>query len=198
MSVALRKPRMTRKEYFAWAEAQDARYEFDGFQPVAMTGGSPRHNLIALSIHRALHARLRDGPSRPYGMDAGLATVGDTIRYPDAMVSCAKLDRNARTVSGAVVVFEVLSPGSGRMDRIVKPVEYSAVPSILRYVILELDSADLTNLVRAVGMDAWTSTPLTADDVLHMPEIGIAIPVAEFYADVDLPGMDQPGGAGQG
>ena len=40
MNVALRKPRMTREEFFAWAQIQGARYEFDGFQPVAMTGAS--------------------------------------------------------------------------------------------------------------------------------------------------------------
>ena len=37
MSTALR---MTREEFFDWAQAQDIRYEFDGFAPVAMTGGN--------------------------------------------------------------------------------------------------------------------------------------------------------------
>ena len=31
MNVALSKPRMTREEFFAWAQIQGARYEFDGF-----------------------------------------------------------------------------------------------------------------------------------------------------------------------
>jgi hypothetical protein len=31
MNVGLRKPRMTREEFFAWAQIQGARYEFDGF-----------------------------------------------------------------------------------------------------------------------------------------------------------------------
>ena len=36
MSVALRHT-MTRDDFLAWAEGQEGRYEFDGFQPVAMT-----------------------------------------------------------------------------------------------------------------------------------------------------------------
>jgi hypothetical protein len=40
MNVAVRIPRMTREAFFDWAEAQDAPYEFDGFQPVAMNGGT--------------------------------------------------------------------------------------------------------------------------------------------------------------
>ncbi len=37
MTVALRR-RMTLPEFLAWEDAQELRYEFDGFQPVAMTG----------------------------------------------------------------------------------------------------------------------------------------------------------------
>ena len=52
MNVALSsKPRMTREEFFAWAQIQGARYEFDGFQPVAMTGiGQPQPHCQETSI----------------------------------------------------------------------------------------------------------------------------------------------------
>ena len=35
MNVALRIPRMTRAFFLDWAETQNERYEFDGFEPVA-------------------------------------------------------------------------------------------------------------------------------------------------------------------
>ena len=41
---------MSRDEFFAWAEAQEERYEFDGFEPVAMTGGNLGHSAIAVNI----------------------------------------------------------------------------------------------------------------------------------------------------
>ncbi len=41
---------------------------------------------------------------------------------------------------GVIVVFEVLSPTSGRTDRIIKLREYQAVASIKRYVILDYGS----------------------------------------------------------
>jgi hypothetical protein len=37
MNIALRKT-WTPDEFFTWAAAQEGRYEFDGFEPVAMTG----------------------------------------------------------------------------------------------------------------------------------------------------------------
>jgi hypothetical protein len=52
MDVALQQP-WTVEKFFAWAERQEGRYEFDGEQPVAMTGGSNRHAIIMRSLHRA-------------------------------------------------------------------------------------------------------------------------------------------------
>ena len=34
-NIALSKPRMTREEFFVWAQARDIRCEFEGFEPVA-------------------------------------------------------------------------------------------------------------------------------------------------------------------
>ena len=191
MNIALRRPRMTRDQFFDWAETQDVRYEFDGFQPVAMTGGTINHSQITGNIHVALRARLRGSGCWPLGPDAGVATIGGAVRYPDALVTCTKTPGTARVVEGVVVVFEVLSPTSGRTDRIDKLREYAAVASIRRYVILEHAGVGLTVFERANPGDAWTATALTAEDTLRMPELGIAIPAAEFYADVDLPASDQ-------
>ncbi len=178
---------MTRDEFFDWAQAQEPRYEFDGFQPVAMTGGSINHSRMIGNLNSALRSRLRGSGCEAIGPDVGLATVGDSVRYPDALVSCTKTAGTAYLVSGAIVVFEVLSPTSGRTDRIDKLREYRAVPSIRRYVILEQTSAALTVFNRAEGVFDWTATALTAGDTLEMPEIGIEIPVMELYDGVDLP-----------
>ena len=186
MNVALRKPSMTRDQFFKWAQAQEERYEFDGFQPVAMTGGSNNHSLICHNIWFALRSRLRGSGCSVLGPDAGLATVGDAVRYPDALVTCAKIPGTARLVPDVVVVFEVVSPTSGRADRISKLIEYRAVPSIRRYVILEYRSADLTGFSRTDSIADWTAAALTADKILDIPELGIAVPVQELYEDVDF------------
>jgi Uma2 family endonuclease len=186
MSAPLRRS-WTQDEFFAWAASQEGRYEFDGFQPVAMTGGTVGHAIIIRSLHRALDRRLRGGGCQPLGPDAGVATVGTAIRYPDALVTCAKLDSGALTVLGVVVVFEVLSSTTSRTDRIVKVREYAEVASIRRYVILESTSIGLTVLERQAPDEAWRATTLTTDDILRMPEIDIEIPVAEFYDEVIFP-----------
>jgi Uma2 family endonuclease len=112
--------------------------------------------------------------------------LGGAIRYPDAVITCAKVPGEAYLVPHPSVVFEVISRTSGHTDRIVKLREYQAVPSILRYVIVERTSIGLTVLERTDGTHPWTSFALTADDVLHIPEAGIEIPVTEFYEGVEI------------
>jgi hypothetical protein len=57
MSVALQKL-MTLAEFLTWEERQELRYEFDGFQPVAMTGGTARHETIGGTLRALLLQRL--------------------------------------------------------------------------------------------------------------------------------------------
>jgi Uma2 family endonuclease len=191
MNIALRKPRMTRDEFFAWAQTQDQGYEFDGFEPVAMTGGNINHDEITFNIRTALRARLKNSPCRPFGPNAGLATIGDAVRYPDALVTCTKVSGDAYVVPGVVIVFEVVSRTSGRIDRVVKLREYRAVPSIRRYVILEHNDVVVTVLSRQHADENWTSTGLASGDILTLPEVGIEIAVTELYENVDLAPPDQ-------
>ena len=178
MSAALET--MTREEFFVWAEAQDTRHEFDGFRPVAMTGGSMNHDMIANNLRFELVGKLRGGSCRPLGPDAGVATPGNKVRYPEAVVTCSEVPGRDRLVPNPVVVFEVVSPGSIRIDQVIKLREYRAVPSVKRYVVVEQDGAAL--IVHARQHDeSWTTTPLVAGDVLALPEIGIEIPVNAIY-----------------
>jgi Uma2 family endonuclease len=189
MNAPLRKP-WTQEEFFSWAERQESRYEFDGFQPVAMTGGSGGHSRISGNIFFALRSRLGKGPCEPLGSDAGVETINGAVRYPDALVTCTPFDPKAQKIPGVVVVFEVLSPSSGGTDHIVKVREYAAVPSIRRYVIVESLSIGLQVLERSSPDQNWQTTALTSGDILRMPEIGIEIPVAEIYERMEFTDQD--------
>jgi Uma2 family endonuclease len=189
MNAPFLKP-WTQEQFFAWAGHQDGRWEFDGFRPVAMNGGTISHAIIIGNLNTALGTRLRGPGCRPLGPDAGIETIGTAVRYPDALVTCADLKGlgEARMVPGVVVVFEVLSPTSGRTDRISKVREYAAVPSVRRYVILESTSVGLQVFERQNADEPWLALALTAEDTLRMPEIGIEVPVGEFYEGVDFGG----------
>jgi Uma2 family endonuclease len=182
MSNALRKP-MTMPEFLAWEERQELRYEFDGFAPVAMTGGTVGHETIGGNIRAALISRLRGGPCRVYGPTLKIE-VADRIRYPDAFVVCSPVGRKDTVVRDPVVVFEVLSEGTSRTDRIEKLREYAATPSIQRYMILEQDAVAAMVFTRA-GEQFVVGT-LRGDDMLRLPEIDVEVPLSVFYEGVEL------------
>ncbi|WP_158926205.1 Uma2 family endonuclease [Acidisphaera sp. S103] len=182
MSVALRHP-MTVAEFLAWEERQEFRWEFDGFEPVAMTGGTVAHQVIGDNILVALQNRLAGRHCRAFGANLKIDVAG-RIRYPDAFVSCTPVPPKSTVIRDPVVVFEVLSEGTSRTDRIAKLREYGATPSIQRYVILEQDAIAAMVFVRK-GTDLVAAT-LTADDTLRMPEIDVEVPMAEFYTGIEI------------
>ena len=179
MNVALRQP-TTVEESLEWEERQEMRYEFDGFQPVAMTGGTFAHDRIAIDLAASPVPRLR---GKPHGGNLKIR-VGGSIRYPDAYVTCEPIRRRSTIAPNPVVVFEVLGKGTARTDRIVENREYASTVSIRRYVMLE--QADIAGTMFERVGDDWIGHLLGPDTVLEMPEIGVRLPIAELHEGVDL------------
>ncbi len=182
MSAPLPRP-MTVDEFLAWEERQELRWEFDGFEPVAMTGGTVAHAAIARNILRELGNRLAGAPCQVFGSDLKVQTVW-SVRYPDAFVVCGPVDPRATVVHEPVVVFEVLSASTASTDLVLKNREYEAVPSIRRYVMLEQDRIGATVFAREPG--GWLGRLLGANDTLALPEIGASLPLAALYAGLDF------------
>ena len=197
MNVTLRPalpgPAMTREQFLDWEGHETGRWEFDGVRAVPMTGGSNNHSLILGLLVYALLRRLK-GTGWNVMPEAGLATVGEKVRYPEVLVTRAPGAGSAKLSSGAVVVFEVVSPSSVRTDRVDKVREYAAVASIRRYVIAEQSAAVLTVYHRDGGSQEWRSLPLGAGETLDLPELGIVVPVDEIYEGLAFPGDDAPAG----
>jgi Uma2 family endonuclease len=170
---------MSLAEFLEWEDRQELRYEFDGVEPGAMTGSTVGHATIQGNLAIAIGGRLRGKPCRFYGSDLKIRVADDHIRYPDGMVVCSPVDPAAKVVHDPVVLFEAPSPSTAAKDRIVKAREYQATPSVKRYVMLEQDRIGATVHVRA--QDGWSVLVLKDDDTVDMPEIGLAIPLSEFY-----------------
>ena len=175
MSAALQP--LTLEEFLVWERAQPARYEFDGVQPVAMTGGSRAHSRVGTRLVIALGNRLRP-PCEAYGPDLKVQTTG-RIRYPDASVVCTASDEESDLVE-PTVVFEVLSPSTALTDRRVKALEYAAVPHIHVYVLLEQDRPEVTVMRLSAGWEPKTLRGL--DATLELPEIDVSVPLQDIYA----------------
>jgi Uma2 family endonuclease len=186
MSIALHKP-MTREEFLAWEALQPLRYEFDGFQPIAMAGGTAAHAAIQRNLAIAVGGRLRGKPCQFYGSDLKIDT-SETIRYPDGFVVCSQFVATATRIPDPVVIFEILSDSSARTDLVTKNHEYASVATVRRYIVLAQDEMSGTMFER-IGTD-WVGHLLHAGSILRMSEIDIELPLAELYEGVDLAAIE--------
>ena len=100
----------------------------------------------------------------------------DSVRYPDAFVTCGPIPR-----------------GTARTDRMVKNRECAVTASVRRCVMLEQGAVGATMFERT-GAE-WIGRILAEGDVIAMPEIGIAVPLAALHdgVDVSVPPSDEDG-----
>ncbi len=180
---------MSPEDFLVWAVHQDGRYEYDGFQPVAMTGGTNNHALIIGNLHAGLHALLRGRPCQALLPEGGaVAMIDRKLRFPDITITCSPIIGTARLVPNPVIIFEILSDTSTHPDTVVKKLEYAAVPTIRRYILIDPTEIAVTTHWRP-GDGPWiTEPPQGPGATLELPDIGIALAVDDLYERVTFPG----------
>lgn len=170
------------EDFLAWEARQEVKYEFDGFEPVAMAGGSVRHSAIQRNLAISVGGRLRGTPCAFHGSDMKVVTA-ERSRYPDGQVICGPLEGTATFTTAPVVLFEVVGPDYEEVDRVDKAGEYRRLATVQSYVILEQDRPAVTLMRRAAK--GWLVQQLKATDVLLLPEIGIEVPISELYEGIE-------------
>lgn len=149
---------MMREALLHWAERQEI-LEFDGVDPVPMSGRAVWHHGIAARIITAAHGRLGLDAAEDLSAAAGVATPGDRVCFPDPV----RIDHDSK----------------GRED--------AGVPSTPRFVIVEQDSIDAAVMARTDGNAPWTLTPLTREERLHRPKIHLERSLDGFYRGLEIP-----------
>lgn len=134
MDTVLDQPRST-ESFLAWEDQQEAKHEFDGQRIIPMTGGSIAHQWIIINLCVALK-RLMLGRGFLAVPEMRLQ-IGPRVRYPDVLVSSGPLDQTTKTVTDATAIFEVASDDTAATDRVIKLSEYTAVPSLRCYTVVE-------------------------------------------------------------
>src|SRR6266478_5493783 len=174
---------MSLDEFLAWERDQPERYEFAHGVVTMMTGGSAAHVTIAMNLAFALRDALRGSGCRPFGSDMKVIANG-TVRYPDVSVVCRPVNDKDDRIVEPVVIIEVLSPTTERVDRGRKKFDYFATPSIRQYAIVEQDER-LIDLYTRTG-DRWSDEIVEGDAVLKLSSIGVAISLDTIYEDAEL------------
>jgi len=139
--TALTKPRMTVDEYLAWAEGRGGRYELFQGEVFAMSPETVGHAETKARIHAALATGIRQRRLACHVLPDGVTVRIDeaTAYEPDAQVYCGeRIAPTALEVPNPVIIVEVLSPSTRRIDVSAKLTDYFRLPSVAHYLIVNL------------------------------------------------------------
>jgi Uma2 family endonuclease len=183
---------MSLDEFLAWERKQPERYEFANGVVTMMTGGSAAHATISMNIAFALRGALRGSGCRPFNSDMKVSANG-SIRYPDVSVTCQPIAGTDDIVPEPVVVIEVVSRSTERVDRGHKKIDYFATPSIRQYAIVEQDERLIDLYTRTEN--GWVNEVIAGDGILGLSSIGVELPLNAIYEDTDLDATRPPASA---
>lgn len=155
------------------------RHELWDGQPIAMTGGTRAHNLIALGLRDVLRRQL------PRHCDVFVADMAVRFpsrdqAYPDVMVVCEA--QQGAYQEQPILLAEVLSDSSVARDRGPKFNAYRSLPSVEVYLIISQTAVEIEVYRRA---ENWTEELYRGSDaVVQLPKPALSIPLRDVYAPV--------------
>lgn len=167
----------------------------------AMVGGTNVHNRIATNATVALGGQLRGKPCQVFNSDTKIrvrTSHGTRFYYPDVSVVC-RLNPPGDTYQDApIVVVEVLSESTRRIDALEKRDTYLSIDSLRVSLRLEQSAAEAT-VDRRTDSGFQPETYLGREAVIPLPEIDCQLSLAELYENVEFPPAvsdDEPGAEG--
>jgi Uma2 family endonuclease len=173
-------------DYLAGELRSPIKHEYRGGVVYAMTGVRNAHALIASNTLGAVGIRLRGRRCRAFNSDTKIRIRLPTqvlFYYPAVSVVCRPNPPTASFQDEPVVVCEVLSPRTRRIDEVEKKDAYQSIPSLEVYVLIEQETPQVIAFRRTEhGFVREIYQGLEA--VLPLPEINVELPLAEIYETV--------------
>lgn len=131
----------TVEECFELERNSEVKHEFVEGQLIKIPGEKRIANRVAGSIYALLLQLLNHKVFEVYIQDVKLSTVKNKrYRYPDVMVTPVVDDEDDDMVHQAVLIAEILSPSTEKIDRNEKLKEYSKIPSVQYYLLVSHNS----------------------------------------------------------
>jgi Uma2 family endonuclease len=184
-NLALAQPRMTADEYLAFEMQSPIKHEFVDGVIYAMSDASDRHGLLTLAFASALYRQLSDD-CQAFVADMKLrvgARSPCVFYYPDILVSCAADDRERYFREQPILIVEVLSPSTERVDRTEKLAAYASIPSLHEYVLADQDIPKIEIRRRRT---AWQPEIYLPGDGFRLDSVGIDLTIDGLYRRLDF------------
>jgi Uma2 family endonuclease len=173
---------MTVDEFLTWADGQEGRYELYHGQVYAMAPERSAHAETKFAVQTALAEGIRRAGLHCYMLPDGMTVRIDntTAHEPDALVYCGpKLSADALEVPNPIIVVEVCSPSTRRIDAAAKLKGYFSLTSVHHYLIIDPGNPPLIHHQR--HSDGTILTRLIGEGSLRLDPPGFELGAANIF-----------------
>jgi Uma2 family endonuclease len=168
-------------EYLEGERFSEVKHEYIDGEVYAMGGASRIHNIISSNTARILGNHLDDTPCTTFSSDMKVK-ANNCFFYPDVMVVCDDDKGDEYFTEAPVIIVEVLSKSTRRLDKATKMAIYKTIPSLQEYVLIEQDVVDVEVCRRSAG---WVSEHYFLGDDITFESIDITLSCAAIYHRVN-------------
>jgi Uma2 family endonuclease len=172
--TALPKHKMTVDEFLAWSASTPGRYELLHGTVHEMSAERTGHAKVKYRAQKALESGIQRAGLTCHMLPDGLTVRidKDSAYEPDALVYCgAELADDAIEVPAPVIVVEVSSPSTKRVDVGVKLSGYFGLSSLHHYLII--DPERLPVILHSRQADGSIMTRLVSGGAIRLEPPGI-------------------------
>lgn len=194
---ALQHKHVSVERYLADELTSPIKHEYVGGTVYAMAGARNIHNSIVGNLFLAFGNRLRGKKCRPFNSDTKVRVkLRDHVRfyYPDMQVTCQPNPPDDSFQDSPLVIVEVLSNSTRRVDEEEKREAYLSIPTLEAYLLVESGNQEAVLYER--GENGFKREILFGENAaIPLPCLGFEIPFSEIYEGVQLPALEVVEGA---
>jgi Uma2 family endonuclease len=175
-------------DYLAGELASDVKHEYAGGYVYAMAGARNAHNKVAVAFVSVMHATLRGRPCQPFNSDTKVRVRMPThtrFYYPDGMVVCEPNPDGDTFQDRPVVIAEVVSEATRRIDEGEKRDAYLTIPTLASYLLIETDRPRVA--VHERTDDGFVARLYEGlDAAVPLQAINIELSLTDLYERIDF------------
>lgn len=190
MSTARSLKSLPVEDYLNGELQSETKYEYVDGRVYAMTGGTNVHNHIATRVLGSLYQQLADSPCEPLNSDTKVRVQRREktyFYYPDVSVVCQSNPDNDSDQDQPVVIVEVVSESTRRLDESEKRENYLTIPSLRVLVLLEQERCAARTYVRGHDGKFREKLYAEADSIVALESIGVELQFSHIYAGIEFP-----------
>jgi Uma2 family endonuclease len=181
------------EEYLAGELRSTVKHEYTGGYVYAMAGASNAHNAIAVAFVSLMYNALRGRRCQPFNSDTKVRVrLASHTRfyYPDGMVVCEGNPAQSSYQDRPVVLAEVISEATRRVDEGEKRDAYLTIPELSAYLLIE-SSAPRIVMYHRTDSGFVPRQYEGPEAMVPLEAIGSQLPLADLYERVDFQVQEQ-------